>query len=136
MNEISRSKTYELTAICLYDAIILINMKEEIDMDEMLSNVFATEKGEPSALAKAIFLNALNHYNEIISTLQKNMDRWRFSRLNQMIQAILIMSYSNYYYVGDIDKAVVINVAIKLAKKYGDDKEYKFVNAILDNVLK
>ena len=34
-----------------------------------------------------------------------------------------------------VDKGVVIDIAVKLAKKYLSGKDYRFVNAILDNVL-
>ena len=41
----------------------------------------------------------------------------------------------DFYYVKDVDKKVVIDVAVKLAKKYLDSTDYKFVNAILDKTL-
>ena len=63
------------------------------------------------------------------------MDKWKFDRLNRLNQAILLLSLAHYYGVGEVEKAVVINVAVSLAKKYLDDNDYKFVNAILDNVL-
>ncbi len=43
------------------------------------------------------------------------------------------MSYAHYKYVEKVDAKVVINVAVELAKKYIDDKQAKFINAILDN---
>lgn len=61
--------------------------------------------------------------------------KWKFHRLNRVIQAILLMSYTHYFYIGNVDKRIVINVAIKLAKRYVVGDEYKFVNAILDEVL-
>ncbi|MGN1278412.1 MAG: transcription antitermination factor NusB, partial [Candidatus Onthovivens sp.] len=63
---------------------------------------------------------------------------WNFHRLNTTIQAILIISVTEYYYKGeDILKAIVIDNAVTLAKIYGDggEKDYKFVNGILDNCL-
>ena len=45
------------------------------------------------------------------------------------------MSYTNFKLVGDVDKGVVIDRAVRLAKTYLDKDDYKFVNAILDNVL-
>lgn len=33
-----------------------------------------------------------------------------------------------------LDKAIVINEAIRLAKKFGQDSSHKFVNAILDKI--
>ena len=63
------------------------------------------------------------------------MINWTFNRINKLEQALLILSYSHFYYVKDVDKKVVIDVAVKLAKKYLDSTDYKFVNAILDKTL-
>ena len=64
------------------------------------------------------------------------MRKWTFDRLNRVEQAILIMSFAHYYYVEpEVDKKVVIDIAIKLSKTYLAPTDYKFVNAILDNVL-
>ena len=73
--------------------------------------------------------------NPYIDKLQAKMDKWKFDRLNRLNQAILLLSLAHYYGVGEVEKAVVINVAVSLAKKYLDYNDYKFVNAILDNVL-
>ena len=35
-----------------------------------------------------------------------------------------------------MNKAIIINIAIELAKKYAEKDEYKFVNGILENCLK
>ena len=45
------------------------------------------------------------------------------------------MSYAHFYYVEKVDKKVVINTAVDLAKKYVEEKQAKFINAILDGVL-
>ena len=36
----------------------------------------------------------------------------------------------------DLDKAIVINEAIRVSKKYGSVEGYKLVNAVLDNFVK
>ena len=36
----------------------------------------------------------------------------------------------------DLDKPIIINESIRLAKKYGAEDGYKFVNAVLDKALK
>ena len=33
-----------------------------------------------------------------------------------------------------LDKAIIINEAIRLAKKFGQDSSHKFVNAVLDKI--
>ena len=66
-----------------------------------------------------------------------HLRNWKWERLPLLTQAILLMSYAHYYYIEKVDKKIVINVAVDLAKKYIDDKQAKFINAILDSeVLK
>ena len=36
----------------------------------------------------------------------------------------------------NLDKPIIINEAIKLAKKFGQNSSHKFINAILDKVIK
>ena len=52
-----------------------------------------------------------------------------------LLIAILMLAITEYKYVCGIEKSIIINVAIKLAHKYADEKDYKFVNALLDKVL-
>ena len=47
-----------------------------------------------------------------------------------------IESGRGYYYVEKVDKRIVINIAVELAKKYVEEKQAKFVNGILNGVLK
>ena len=44
------------------------------------------------------------------------------------------MSYTHKQ-VENSDKSIIINIAVKLAKKFLDKDDYKFVNGILDKVL-
>jgi len=53
-----------------------------------------------------------------------------------LMQSIMLLSYAHYYHIKDVDKGVVIDVAINLAKKYLGANDYKFVNGILENTLK
>ena len=50
-------------------------------------------------------------------------------------RAILQMAVAEMY-AEDIDHRVVINEAIEIAKEYGADDGYKFINAVLDKIAK
>ena len=121
--------------ISIYNALVRIDMNEELSVEDMMADIFETDFDSIPVHSKLIVVKALKNLDEIISTFQANMPTWKFSRLNKLNQSILIMSYANYKLVGDIDKKVVINIAVELAKEYLDANDYKFVNAILDNVL-
>lgn len=133
---VSRNKSYEILIGVIYDFLIAVDMNEEVDVEKTMSDAFNVPYADIDVLPKEIAIQTIKNLQVIVKTFQAAMPTWRFERLNRLIQAILLMSYANYTYVKNIDKAVVINIAIKLAKRYGDANDYKFVNAILDNVLK
>lgn len=78
---------------------------------------------------------SLREYGEIKSKFVPNLNNWTWDRIPLLTQAILLMSYAHYYYIKGVDKKVVIDIAVSLAKKYIEDRQAKFINAILDKVL-
>ena len=79
---------------------------------------------------------SLLHYGEAVDVFSSHLKDWKWERIPLLTQAILIMSYTHFKYIEKIDKAIVIDVAVKLAKEYVEEKQAKFINAILDEVLK
>lgn len=75
---------------------------------------------------------SLQKYGEIKNAYLPYLKNWKWERLPLLTQSILLMSYTHYKFMGPIDKNIVVNVAVELAKKYIDDKQAKFINAILD----
>ncbi|MFA7110584.1 MAG: transcription antitermination factor NusB, partial [Bacilli bacterium] len=64
-----------------------------------------------------------------------NMNKWKFSRLNRIAQSILLLSVAHFRYVGEVDRGAVIDIAVRMAKRYLDNADYKFINAVLDSTL-
>lgn len=63
--------------------------------------------------------------------------RWKLSRLSHVDRAILRLSvYQLRYCSDDIPCKVVINEAIEIAKKFSTEQSPRFVNGVLDAVLK
>ena len=133
---ISRNKEQELIMTSIYDALIYVTNNLEFSLENILSSVFETSYDDISTFAKEVTIKSLKHYNEIVPIYQEKMPKWRFDRLNNLEKAILLMAYTENKLIKDkVDKAVLIDVSVRLSKKYLEDKDYKFVNAILDNVL-
>jgi transcription antitermination factor NusB len=63
--------------------------------------------------------------------------RWKLSRLSHVDRAILRMAVHQLHYCSDdIPPKVVINEAIEIAKKFSTEQSPRFVNGVLDAVLK
>lgn len=145
-SELGRNKLQKVTMEVLYAVLTYIDMREPVDVENIISSLFEEDYEDCPFFTKAVTIMAIKKYDEIIKTFNANMRKWTFDRLNRVEQAILMLAYVHFYYVEpDVDKSVVIDVAIKLAKSYldmGFDKvknkekgDYQFVNAILDKTL-
>ena len=73
---------------------------------------------------------------EINEFIIKNLKSdWKFDRISKIDLAVLSLAIYELKYT-DIPYKVVINEAVELAKKYGEDSSKKFVNGILASVVK
>lgn len=135
MQQTSRNKEQELAMQAMYGFLIDESINQPIDVVATIENLTNEPYKDSSIFIKEILITALKNQDKIIDHISNYLKNWKFSRLNSCIQAILILAVTNYLYLNE-DKGVSIDVAVKLAKKYGDDdKDYKFVNAVLDNCL-
>lgn len=132
---LTRNQEHEYIMISIYDALTYTSMNEEFSLESIMEGVYGLAFDEIPYFSKEIVIKSLSHINEIVPVFQAKMPKWSFSRLNVIEQAILLMSFAHMNYSDKVDKKIIIDIAVRLAKKYLDKDDYKFVNAILDNVL-
>lgn len=89
---------------------------------------------EIKVFAGMLIQGTCDHIDEIDAEIKKKLQHWDFSRLVPVDLAILRLSVYAIIFRKEIPKPVTINEAVEIAKKYGSDKSYKFVNGILDNI--
>ncbi len=77
--------------------------------------------------------NIIINYPAIIETIKGNINSWSISKLNKIDLTILIIAVFEIT-IKKLSKKVVIDEAIKLAKKFSDSQSYAFINAVLDNI--
>lgn len=133
---LSRNELQEKAMMAIYSALTFESIDYNYDLKEILSDITEIPYQDLDSFIKEVTVKALLNKEDIIVVLQSKMsEKWTFNRLNRLEQAILLLSYAHYFYIQDVEKAVVIDIAIHLAKKYLEDDDYKFVNGLLDNVL-
>ncbi len=133
--KITRNQQQEIGLAIIYSALSYVNADVVFDVEELIETISCTPIDEVPIFLKELTIKTLINIDKIINEITPKLVKWKFHRLNRVIQAILLMSYTHYFYIGNVDKRIVINVAIKLTKRYVVGDEYKFVNAILDEVL-
>lgn len=71
--------------------------------------------------------------NEKIAPLLK---KWDVERLPKVSLALLQLAIYEIDNMDDVPDRVAVNEAVELAKKYGEDDTYKFINGVLAEYLK
>lgn len=69
-------------------------------------------------------------------TVQDSLSNWRLDRLAMIDRNILRLAATEMLYVGDVPPRVSIQEAIVLAEKYGTNESPRFVNGVLDALMK
>ncbi len=132
----SRNASQKVAMTAIYDMLTYVAMGKEVDVQSIVSSLCEMPYEDAPYFVKAAVLYAIKFHNDAVAVFNENMRKWTFARLNRLEQAILLLAYVHFYHIDEkVDKGVVIDIAVKQAKAYLDEKDYRFVNAILDKVL-
>lgn len=89
--------------------------------------------GESKGYAKALIDAVIENFEPLDGLIAHYLrDDWTLDRLPNAEKAILRMSIAEMLYLG-LDYEIAINEAVELAKKYGEDGSWKYVNGILNH---
>ena len=100
------------------------------DLSIIDENVRAAGKKQAAETLAAV----QDHHDEIDSVISDNLDKWSIERIAKTDLAILRTAGAEMLYVESIPVSVSINEAVNLAKKYGDDRSYAFINSVLGKI--
>jgi len=85
--------------------------------------------------ALGLYNGVLEHLETIDNEIKAHLKDWDFERLDHVDKSILRLGTYELLYT-DLDRAVIINEAVELAKELGSDQSPKFVNGVLDAIEK
>lgn len=138
--ELSRNQKHYIIMTAIYNELTDFVFGEEKlyrNAEEIIASLCECDIKDVDPYIIDSVMVTLHKYGEIVAAFIPYLKNWKWERLPLLTQSILLMSYSHFYFIEKVDKKVVIDVAVNLAKKYIDDKQAKFINAILDaGVLK
>ncbi|OHD75991.1 MAG: transcription antitermination factor NusB [Spirochaetes bacterium RIFOXYC1_FULL_54_7] len=79
---------------------------------------------------------ALENMAEVDKSIAAHLEHWSFERLKRVDVAILRMAVYSILYQSDIPAQITIDEAIEIAKEYGAEDSYRFINGVLDAIWK
>ena len=77
----------------------------------------------------------VENYSNIKDIIKKNTKNWAYERIGIVERALLIVATYEILFK-NIPIEVIANEIVELAKEYGNEKSYEFVNGILANIEK
>lgn len=77
-----------------------------------------------------------NHVPEIDAMIEACAEGWKVKRMSKVDLSVLRLAVYEIKYDAQVPDSVAINEAVDLAKHYGGDHSYQFVNGVLSKIVK
>lgn len=126
---------------------IIANLKGSNDKSDVNSDILTGENLENDVENMNIDDIDLVYITKLLSGIEEKMEEldseigkylknWKLSRLNRVDLCILRIGTYELLFSKDVPRAVCINEAVEMGKKYSDEKSASFINGVLDSMLK
>jgi N utilization substance protein B len=86
--------------------------------------------------AKKLVQGTIDHRQEIDTLIRSRADNWRLERMPVVDRNVLRLAVYEMLFEEDIPHLVVVDEAIELAKRFGSENSSRFVNGLLDGLMK
>ena len=96
------------------------------------------ERVSPEAytFARLLFAGTVERKDEIDALIEEHLENWELKRLAKVDLALLRLGCYSLGYQHDVPASVTIDEAVDIAKEFGSEDSYKFINGVLDGVRK
>ena len=92
--------------------------------------------GEVRGFADDLFRVATERVAEIDGLIERHAEHWRMERMAAVDRNLLRAAVAEFLAYPDTPRAVVINEALEIARKFSSPESVQFVNGVLDSVGK
>lgn len=94
------------------------------------------QKKNANPLVKELLQQAVQHHSEVDALIKSTVEHWKFDRLAVLDRNILRLAIAELLYLDNIPVNATLNEAVELAKKFSTVDSGKFVNGVLDKIVK
>ena len=113
---------------------LFVDSEFSVSFNTLLDSVDLNQ--EELDYVKTSYIEILKCKDSIIEILKNNMSsNFNFQRIFKADLAILILAVYEIKFL-NVEHKIVINEAVKLAKKYSTEKSFAFVNGVLAKIVK
>ncbi|ADI14245.1 transcription antitermination factor NusB [Truepera radiovictrix] len=91
---------------------------------------------EGLAFAERLLRAFHTHREEVDARLSEALEGWTFAQMAQTDLAVLRLALTEILFEPEVPKEVTIEVAVRIAKRYGGEESGRFVNGVLGRLYR
>ncbi len=107
----------------------------DIEYSDIKALLEAHSLGQYEYIEKSL-ASLIEHRDAIDSEIEYNLHNWTLNRLLRIDIAILRTAVNEMLFTKSAPMEVTINESVELAKRYSDEKSYRFINGVLSSIYK
>jgi N utilization substance protein B len=96
----------------------------------------AEVEGETRGFADSLFGVASDRAQEIDGMIERHAEHWRMDRMAAVDRNILRLGVAEFLGYPNTPRAVVINEALEIARRFSAPESVQFINGVLDSVAR
>ncbi|WFB36333.1 transcription antitermination factor NusB [Kiritimatiellota bacterium B12222] len=108
--------------------------------EEALELFLENKRRKMSKKMRAFFMERIDGVSLNLESLdveiKRNSENWDMNRMGGVDRNVLRLAFFELIHCTDVPPVVAVNEAVQLAKELSSDESGKFVNGILDNVIR
>ena len=129
--------SWDVSKSSVEDLLTYSWLQKDSELSEEAVQELSENAKEERTFASLIIAGTIDHVDEIDKIIESHLsDSWSLGRLNKVALAILRTSTYEIKYQNNVSPKIIIDEAVNIAKDYGTDDSYKFINAVLDKIGK
>jgi N utilization substance protein B len=108
----------------------------QTDLDTAIALFWREFGGDPETrpYADESVRGVLEKRDDLDETIRIASDNWRIERMTRVDRNVLRLGTWELKYKNDVPRAVILDEAIELAKRYGSEESGAFVNGVLNQI--
>jgi N utilization substance protein B len=86
--------------------------------------------------ARLLVAGCLEELDTVDATIGRQLEHWEIDRISRVDLSALRLGVYSLLHQPEIPSAVTIDESVAIAKRFGGDESYRFVNGVLDGIRK
>ncbi len=108
----------------------------EASVSEMIDRLLETQNKKATEFSLQLINYAVQNREQLDGLIEERLRNWEYKRVAVIDKILLRMAIAEFLYFESIPPQATLNEVIELSKEYGTDRSSKFINGVLDAILK